>query len=218
MSKPEKHIPKKLVVPSLKDEVRVRLHEDIVTGRLQPGARIVETEIARMYGISQVPVREALRGLEEEGLVKSLKYKGAFVAEMKSEEVYHTFLLRAQIEQNVLKVVVPKLQDEDFNFLNGIISQIAEAVSEGDFVKHSELDMKFHGYLVDLSNVDVYTRTWRALYSHVRRFIALTHPTYFRDNHSAVIVQHLGLVDKLAHAPIAEIQESFFVHVMGLWL
>ena len=63
----------------LADQVKDRLLEDILTGRLPPGSRIIETKIARQLGTSQAPVREALRGLEALGVVEITPFRGSCV-------------------------------------------------------------------------------------------------------------------------------------------
>ncbi|QHE63316.1 GntR family transcriptional regulator [Rossellomorea vietnamensis] len=103
MSKPTKVN----TLASLKDEVKKKLTKDIITLKLKPGDRIVETEVAKKLGISQVPVREALRGLEEEGLIKTIKYRGAFVTDINPVEMYHMFSLRAKIETDAIEAILP---------------------------------------------------------------------------------------------------------------
>jgi DNA-binding GntR family transcriptional regulator len=206
-----------LEVSSLKDEVKDQIRDAILTGVLQPGARIVETQIARMFGISQVPVREALRGLEEEGLVRTVKYKGAYVSELVLDEIYHSFLLRSQVESGALDVVVPKLESVHFDELNNIVEQMRAVKNDDSYVVHSGLDVLFHSRIIEWAGVDIYMRIWNLLNGHVRRFITLMHPTYFSDNHVTVVKQHEELVTILQTKDVMRAKKAFIEHIMHLW-
>lgn len=184
---------------------------------MQPGERIVETEIARSLGISQVPVREALRGLEEEGLVRSVKYKGAYVADMVLDEIFHAFVLRTQVETNVLELVVPKLTQAHFSELEAVVDEMRRVVDDANYVIQSGLDVRFHSRIIEWSGIDIYLRIWRVLNGHVRRFVTLMHPTYFSENHDAVVGQHEGLIAVLRQKDVELAKRTFADHIMFLW-
>src|SRR5689334_4731482 len=82
----------------LRDEVRGRIMEDILSGRLQPGERNVETRVAKELGLSQTPVREALRDLELLGFVVSSNFKGATVRRISQEDWAEIYPIRAALE------------------------------------------------------------------------------------------------------------------------
>src|SRR3954453_647287 len=82
----------------LREDIRDRLMEEILNGRLAPGDRIVETRVARQFGVSQAPVREALRDLELFGFVVSSPFRGAIVREIPVEELVQIYPIRAMLE------------------------------------------------------------------------------------------------------------------------
>lgn len=84
--------------PGLRDEVVVAIEKAVLVGSVEPGQRLVESEIARQMGISKAPVREALRELERLGLVVSYPRRGTFVAELTPTVASETYSLRAVIE------------------------------------------------------------------------------------------------------------------------
>ncbi|WAH36736.1 GntR family transcriptional regulator [Alicyclobacillus dauci] len=208
---------KTLTTGSYQNEVKERIREAIITGELQPGQRIVETKLARIFGTSQVPVREALRGLEEEGLVRSVLYKGTYVADFVLKEIYHIFLLRTQIEMTVLELVLPTLTEEHIGQLEVIVEQMRNVEGDADYLVQSELDVRFHGRILEWSQVETYVRIWHMLSGHVRRFISLMHPTYFTENHDTVVRQHEELIAVLKSRNFAQVKEAFTDHVMLLW-
>ena len=81
-----------------REEIREQLIEDILSGKLAPGARIVETRIAQQFGVSQGPVREALRDLELFGFVVSSPFRGTQVRKFSTEELLEIYPIRAALE------------------------------------------------------------------------------------------------------------------------
>ncbi len=82
----------------LRDEIRDQLIEHILNGRLPPGERIVEMRIAQQFGVSQAPVREALRDLDLLGFVVSSPFRGAIVRQISVEELVQLYPIRAVLE------------------------------------------------------------------------------------------------------------------------
>ncbi|MGF9714756.1 GntR family transcriptional regulator [Paenibacillus naphthalenovorans] len=197
---------------SLKDEIKQKLREDIISNTLKPGQRIVETEIAKNHGISQVPVREALRGLEEEGLVKTVKYKGAFVTEINQVELYHIFSLRTEIETSVLEIVVPKLTRRDTGELYDIVEKMKSGTP--DYLTQSGFDMDFHSKIIEWSQIEIYNRVWGILNTHIRRYIAYFHPT-IQIKPEEVYKYHLELVEVLEQGDVEKSKAAFREHIMS---
>ena len=79
--------PRRMVRRVLREEIREQLVDDILSGRLPPGTRIVETRLAQEFGVSQAPVREALRDLELFGFVISSPFRGTQVREITTEDL-----------------------------------------------------------------------------------------------------------------------------------
>lgn len=210
------HLP--ISVNSLKDEARLKLRRWILTGRIQPGERIVETEVARMFGTSQGPVREALRGLEEDGLVCSIKNKGAYATEIIPREIYHTFRLRTQIECYGLEVTIPHIADVQLDSLMGIVEQMKTAIDDPEgYNRQVELDMEFHGRLLSWAGVEVYQRVWNTLELSTQRFLNIVHPSFFSRNRRRVIHQHVELVRIFQERDAARAQAAMREHIMLIW-
>jgi DNA-binding GntR family transcriptional regulator len=198
---------------SLKDEVKQSLRVDIIMNKLKPGDRIVETEVAKNFGISQVPVREALRGLEEEGLIKTVKYKGAFVTDINPVEMYHIFSLRAEIETNAIEIILPSLTKKDIGELYDIVDKMK--YGKHDYVVQSELDMEFHRTIIEWSKIDVYTRIWTMLTSHIRRYITILNPQV-QILPEEVYQYHLDLVKILEQKDVEKSKDAFKEHIMKM--
>ena len=88
------------------------LREDILDGVLAPGLQIRQEALAERFGVSRVPVREALRRLEAEGLVTTELHKGAFVSSRSLDEVEEMLDIRIALELRALKLAIPNLSRE----------------------------------------------------------------------------------------------------------
>lgn len=200
---------------SLKDKVKKILRDEIIINKLKPGERVVETEVAKRLGISQVPVREALRGLEEEGLIRTVKYKGAFVTEINKTEMYHIFSLRASIETNAIEIITPYLTNKKLGELYDIVEQMKN--EKPDYLLQSKLDMDFHRTIISWSGIETYNRIWSMLNSHIQRYITVLNPE-IKIMPEEVYTYHLKLVEVLKEKDIQKSKEVFWKHIMKMVL
>ncbi|CAI9395144.1 GntR family transcriptional regulator [Niallia sp. Sow4_A1] len=200
---------------SLKDKVKKILRDEIIINKLKPGDRVVETEVAKRLGISQVPVREALRGLEEEGLIRTVKYKGAFVTEINKTEMYHIFSLRASIETNAIEIITPYLTNKKLGELYDIVEQMKN--EKPDYLLQSKLDMEFHRTIISWSGIETYNRIWSMLNSHIQRYITVLNPE-IKIMPEEVHTYHLKLVEVLKEKDIQKSKEVFWEHIMKMVL
>lgn len=201
----------------LKDTIKQVIRSKIIDNQLKPGQRIVETEIARELQVSQIPVREALCGLEEEGLVKSVKYTGSFVTEVNNWEMYHMHLLRSFIETSAVETTLPKLTKKDFGALHDIVDAMAENQRNlADYSALSALDIDFHRTIVSWSNVETYNRIWAMLNGHVRRFINIVHPQV--ENKQAQLYEdHKLLLAVLEERDVEMAKQAIRSHIMDVF-
>src|SRR5919107_3783472 len=93
----------------LRDQIKAVLLERILDGRYSPGERVVETRVAEEFGVSQAPVREALRELEILRLVVSQPFRGARVKELRQEEIAEIYPVRAALEEVAARAAAPRL-------------------------------------------------------------------------------------------------------------
>src|SRR5207248_2404880 len=100
--------------PTVREVAYRRLRQLIVDGTLPPGQRIFENELADQLGISRTPLREALRQLETEGLVKPSARRGAIVSGLSAPEMEEEFLIRATLEGLAIRLAAPRLTADDY--------------------------------------------------------------------------------------------------------
>ena len=95
----------------------------ILRGQLAPGQTLKQEELAKQFGLSRAPVREALRQLEAEGLVISYPHRGTVVARLSADDIEEVFLIRITLETAILKVAVPKINDLDLRKAQAVLEQ-----------------------------------------------------------------------------------------------
>ena len=104
----------------LRDVVFENLREAILEGKLKPGQRLMEVQLAEQLGVSRTPVREAIRKLELEGLVVMLPRKGAYVANMSLKDIMDVLEVRASLEGLAAYLAAERISDEDIKKLKDI--------------------------------------------------------------------------------------------------
>jgi DNA-binding GntR family transcriptional regulator len=160
----------------LADQVRDHLLDAILGGRFPPDSRIVETQVARELGVSQAPVREALRGLEAIGIVELLPFRGARVRRPSRRELIEAYAVRSALETLAARLAVPRMTDADVAGLLELGSAMEVAAAAGDGPAVAEADARFHGRIVELADNATLARTWRSLEPFSRTYLSLVVP------------------------------------------
>lgn len=117
------------------------LREAIVEGSLKDGDLLRQDQIATMFNVSRIPVREALARLEEQGLITNQRYKGAVVTSLSLDEISEMFEFRALLEGEVIRQSVDQISDETLAEAKTYASQFA---NETDSSRWGRLNRKFH--------------------------------------------------------------------------
>lgn len=122
------------------DELRRRILE----GSYAAGLPLRQDALAAEFGISRIPVREALFQLEAEGLVRILPHRGAVVSELSAQEVEEVFELRSLLEPRLLRRSAPRLGPEDFTALRAMLAEYDAELRAGHVGRWGELNTAFH--------------------------------------------------------------------------
>jgi len=123
------------------------LQHDIITGVFQPGQRIVERELINRFGVSSIPVREALQDLESRGLLTRKLNHGYSVVKLTYEEARRICELRRLLEPKVVEWVTARITREGLEELERQLDQIEVAAREGDMASFFHADLIFHRLL-----------------------------------------------------------------------
>ena len=146
----------------LREQVRDVLISRIASGELGPGERLVETRIARELGVSQAPVREALRDLELLRLVESEPFRGARVRGFGEEELVEVYPVRAVLEELAAKEATKRLAG-DVTGLEREVDAMRAAAKRNDLSALVRHDIAFHRLMVESSGNTILEQCWKSL-------------------------------------------------------
>jgi DNA-binding GntR family transcriptional regulator len=135
----------------LAEDVADRIREEILSGGFAQGDRLVEASIAQQLGVSRGPVREALKLLRAEGLVKEEPHRGTFVVRLTSADVRDIYELRAALEARAAKQVAERARGADFRTIRRLLDRLLLAAENGDVAVVSQADLAFHESVCHLS-------------------------------------------------------------------
>lgn len=138
---------------SLTSAVADKLRDQIIRGEIVEGSQLRQDAIATRYRVSRIPVREALRQLEAEGLITIVPNRGAIVPVLAPEDVEELFTIRALLEPELLKLSIPQLTQGDFSQAETILRKFeTELRSEGHVATWGRLNWQFHSVLYSRAN------------------------------------------------------------------
>ncbi len=120
------------------------LRKDIIDGRLKPGQKIIMSEVAKEFGLSDIPVREAIRRLESEGYVHFTPHVGAIVSELDGDKIIELYLIRMELESLATRLAVPHVTSKDIDFLIKKNQEMALAIQAQKLEKLGALNKEFH--------------------------------------------------------------------------
>lgn len=176
------------------------LRQAIVQLRLRPGNPLSEAEVARQFGISRQPVREAFIKLAEVGLVEIRPQRGTFVVMISIREVQNARFVREAIEVAVVRKAALEASPEAVDGLGAIIDLQRAASRSGDHIEFLRLDEAFHQALAHSVDCDYAWRVLENLKAQMDRVRYLSMPN--ATPMETLIAQHAAVVEGIArHAP-----------------
>jgi DNA-binding GntR family transcriptional regulator len=146
------------------------LRAEILRGKLQGGQPLKQDEIAAQFGVSKIPVREALVQLKAEGLVNFYPNRGAFVSELSAAEADEIYVMRIALEKEILARAIPHLTVSHFKRAGEILAAIDH---EENIAKWGELNWEFHSTLYSPAEMSRVMETLRTLHTNIARYLVL---------------------------------------------
>lgn len=132
----------------LRDVVFNTLRQEILTGKLKPGERLMEIHLANKLGVSRTPIREAIRRLELEGLVIMIPRRGAEVAQITWKNLKDVLEVRRALDVLAIELACERMCQEEANALSAACQNFEAAVRTNDIRKIAEADVAFHDTIV----------------------------------------------------------------------
>lgn len=136
---------------AVRERVLATLRQDIIAGRLGPGERLVERELAERFGVSRVPVREAIRALVAEGFVLFESARRTVVRRLTPTDVKELFELREALEVYAAGLAAARGTPEALAELRGLLAEAATATKEGDGEAITDINTRFHDRILAMA-------------------------------------------------------------------
>ena len=197
-------------LPMLMQEEIERL---IMTGELPVGSRINESELSQRFNTSRGPIREALRALEEAGLVRNEKNRGVFVREIAFEEADEIYELREALEEVIGRRVAVAIKPDAIERLRAMLDAMRSAAQAQDVEQYAQLNLQFHEILLDTAGSKQLTETYKRLVKelHLFRMRALDSGGGLRVSAD----EHRDIVDAIASGDPDTAGRALRQHVAG---
>jgi len=176
-----------------RDRVREEIVRRILDGRYPPEMHLKEMALAKDFGTSQAPVREALRDLEALGLVENVRYRGTRVRSSSAIDIKDAYELRALIESRAAQMAVPCKQT-DLDVLSLQVSEMRDAAAIRDAERYSEAALIFHRRIVEMSGNRQFLKTFDSMLWEVRSRVAIYHALDDLPKHAVDHAQALALL------------------------
>lgn len=191
------------------------LREAILRCELRPGVRLVIDDLARQFKVSIIPVREALRQLQTEGLVTSIAHVGGAVAPISVESVVEVFSVLEGLELAATRLAAERADADDIARLSELIEAMDRAITAGSPGLWADLNTEFHVAIAEIAGMPMLLDMLRRAFDHwerVRRF-------YFSDVliHRTRVAQaeHHELLDRIRTRDLARLELTIRQHNQG---
>lgn len=196
---------------SLTTKVFLRIQDDILNGTFKSGERLAETTLSTSLGVSRTPIREALKQLELEGLLKVIPNKGAIVTGVTIKDINDIYMIRKLIEGLAARWAAEKISDEKLDILSETLALEEMYIEKKDVEHLLKLDSRFHDTLFYASNSNPLTFVLRTLHMYVKRSrnSALAIPARARKAHE----EHKAIFDALILKDADKAEKLMIKHI-----
>lgn len=147
-----------------REEIRNAIRDAIFAGELKPGDRIIETFWAKELGVSQGPVREAIRDLEAVGLVETVPFKGSRVRLMTEKDIQDNYSVRICLESKSIRDAITMLDDAQIEklsaYLRKVLNEMDVCANRGDLRAFTKCDTDFHRAIIEATDNQVLLKLW----------------------------------------------------------
>ncbi len=197
---------------SLSTKVSEAIVEGLLDGRLSPGDRLVESDLADLLGISRSPVREALTELALSGVVAREPGRGCRIREWTKKDLADLFGVRSQLEGYAARLAATQVTPDFKKTAEKIIARMAKAARKNDYLAMINLDMAFHEAIWELSGNLLLRRVLDDLSPQFRLFLTLNWK--FHGGLDEVADNHQRLLDSLMSGDEQKAESAIFDHVV----
>lgn len=195
----------------LRDVVFNTLRQAILKGELAPGERLMEIQLAERLGVSRTPIREAIRKLELEGLVKMVPRKGAEVAKISEKNLNDVLEVRRALEELAVELACQRLAVEDIAKLKEQNAKMAEQMDNADSTLMAQADEEFHDIIYYGTGNDRLVQMLNNLREQMYRYRL----EYIKDRSSRanLIREHDAIIAAMESRDVVQAKSVMYKHI-----
>lgn len=201
----------------LAEEVANALVEKTARGMFEPGQRLIETDVAKALGVSRLPLREALKALESQGVVKSTPHRGTRLMPVDAERLNQINQVRMALEVLALECAFDRFRaDPDcFKALDKVLDGMTRAARRRDRFAMAQYDVKFHHELCAASGNEVLTTLWDGLKRQLVIVFGL--PWLGNPDCDDYLAEHVKLRHAFGEGTLATARKALIDHIEAGW-
>lgn len=163
-----------------------KLQEDILTGQMRPGQKIIEQQLCKKYGVSRTPLREALRQLETDGLVEYILNRGYFVRGLSEQDFEDLFDMRRAYEIQAVKWAIERMSEKELERLEETFEFMEFYTMRNDIEKMLVINAGFHQLIYEASK----NRMLQKLLTTFQTYLKYKNPeTVYAENYLSVVLE-----------------------------
>jgi DNA-binding GntR family transcriptional regulator len=196
---------------NLREQIKDVILHRILDGDYEPGARLVETRIAQELGVSQAPVREALRDLEQLGCIVHEPFRGCSVRAFSAQELIEAFPVRAALEALAARLAAERITEAELLQLADLLDTMHAAAARGDAHDQSQANASFHATIVRAARNATLERQWSFLEPFSRTYISVSQPGL---DLRALSERHVPILDALRARDADAAADAMHRHLM----
>jgi DNA-binding GntR family transcriptional regulator len=197
--------------PSLQDKVYDHLKLAILSGEVQPGERLVETRLAESLGVSRIPVREAIRKLERDGLVVVFPRRGIYASSLSPKDVDDVYAVRAVLEGLAARLAAAHRTDDHLARLDAIVATMKAQADRGDSAGLFATGRQFHEVVLEASANAKLVSLMELMRSQVERIRKLRMRVSHRTHD--VYREYVAILDAIRRGDGATAEAEMRAHV-----
>ncbi|AGW95667.1 hypothetical protein N234_37015 [Ralstonia pickettii DTP0602] len=202
-------LPRDLGGANMQDSVYSALFEGIVTGRLRPGERLLIDDVAEHFGVSKIPVREALKALEGKGWVESAPRRGTYVRKLSMVELHELFELRQLLEPAITGLAAHRRRTLHLQQLSQLVDEGIAAIERDDYAASSRANSQFHSVIAEAAGNHFAHDVIRDIELRLRRYFVASEWEERKES----LRQHVAIFEAIRAQDVAEAERLTRLHL-----
>jgi DNA-binding GntR family transcriptional regulator len=196
---------------ALHEQVAQRLRQMLVEGRIAPGAKLNERELAELLSVSRTPLREAIKMLAAEGLVELLPNRGAVAVSLGEEDILHTFEVMAGLEAQAGELAAERITEQELDEIRAMHFEMMAAYTRRDLSAYYALNARIHNAITAAARNPVLAQVYNQVNARLQAL-------RFRSNQDGdkwkrALKEHEKMIEALAARDGAAMREVLLAHL-----